>query len=123
MAQTPTQTQTRPAASVAPGGKTGKTRKVDTREPHVIFAERFNTEAKLMTRRFKNLASLGSAKRAKPTPEQFQKVQDWLREQTEECIADMGRKLRAQEAPPASDQPFSVLSEAPAKVTAAPAKK
>lgn len=101
----------------------GKPRVQDTRPPHVIFAERFNTEARLMSRRYKNLASLGSAKRAKPTPEQFAHVQKWLREQTEACLNDMARKLRAQEAAPSPEQPFSVLPEAPAKVASAtPAK-
>jgi len=112
----PPQTPQTPAPATRQGCKTGKPRKQDTREPHVIFAERFNTEARLLVRRFQNLAGLGSAKRAKPTQAQLEHVQKWLREQTEECLADMGRKLRAQEAPAADNKPFAVLPEAPAKV-------
>lgn len=117
----PAQQTTQTPTAAPKGGKTGKARNVDTRPPQVIFAERFNTEAKLMTRRFKNLASLGGAKRARPTPEQFAQVEAWLRDQVEACLADMGRKLRAQEAAPSDDKPFAILPEAPAKVANAPA--
>lgn len=126
MAATPQTTQSH--AQTPKGGKSGKARNVDTRPAHVIFAERFNTEAKLMTRRFANLQALGNAKRARPTEEQLEKVAEWLRDNTEQTIQELSRRVRAQDVKPADDKPFAILGEAPARTPAqakptAPAKK
>lgn len=100
-----TQTQKTPSKGEAP-----TKRKVDKRDPQVIFSERFNNEARLLTRRFKALAQLGNAKRARPTPEQMDKVEEWLLTNTAECIAEMRRKLNKKEiAEAGSKDDFKVI--------------
>lgn len=86
--------------------KAKKARAIDTRPAHIIFAERFNNEARLMERRYAALVKLGNAKRAQPTQEQYEKAAEWLRASTERCIEEMGRKMRRNDVKPGDPETF-----------------
>lgn len=67
-----------------------KPRTLDTRPANEIFAERFNEELRLMSRRYDNLRTLASARKAHGQPGQVEAGIKWMEEQ----LADVARLLR-----------------------------
>lgn len=70
--------------------KPRKPRQPDVRPGHVIFADRFNEELRLISRRYDNLRTLASARKAHGTPGQVEAGIKWMESQ----LAEVATLLR-----------------------------
>lgn len=115
-----------PKTSKTPTPKTtpAKPREKDMRPGHVIFAERFNEELRLMDRRYANLRSLAAARKAHGTPGQVEAGIKWMEAQLAEVATALRESVnRAQDesgGKPAF-KPVVPSQELPAETPAVPA--
>jgi hypothetical protein len=69
----------------------------DSRPGHVIFAERADEELRLMLRRFARLEQLADSYKATPTPEQLDKMEEWIQERLQAAMIKLRESLNSPE--------------------------